>query len=469
MRNLKIFLLIFFVYTNSVLMAAFTHEPTGWAYDQMAEQCFYFFVNMKIISLDGTQIIGVGAGNSISDSGSECSSTNECDAVGSFVIRDKQIEVVIEEDEDTGLMVVTGWNLTDKPFEFYQCRDDLGGTPLGESWSDDGVWYTESCEFCLGVVYFEEEIGNATTVLAVGADITSSDEKHVYYASQGDEVRLKFYDASKNTYFDLSVDSSSVGHVVNETSEPPPLLYEYGLDHWQSNDTFIYNADSLSFNISTCTDLNGVDTDSDNILDGCDICPNHDDSLDNDEDGIADGCDVCPNDANNDSDGDSYCGDVDDCPYDAENDIDNDGVCGDVDACPGYDDNLDIDGDGIADGCDICPNDPNNDADGDDVCDDQENSIEDINTPYIFEIISVYPNPFNPSITISYTLPSIGHTNIRVLDMDGREVEILSNKIENIGYHQLIWEPNTNLSSGNYFINIQSLNDVIIKKVTYIK
>ena len=43
-----------------------------------------------------------------------------------------------------------------------------------------------------------------------------------------------------------------------------------------------------------------------------DVCPAFDDNLDSDSDGLVDGCDVCPNDAFNDLDNDSFCADVDD-------------------------------------------------------------------------------------------------------------------------------------------------------------
>jgi hypothetical protein len=37
-----------------------------------------------------------------------------------------------------------------------------------------------------------------------------------------------------------------------------------------------------------------IDTDHDGVPDGCDRCPGHDDHIDTDNDGIADGCDNCP-------------------------------------------------------------------------------------------------------------------------------------------------------------------------------
>ncbi len=39
---------------------------------------------------------------------------------------------------------------------------------------------------------------------------------------------------------------------------------------------------------------NSLDTDGDNVSNGCDICPGFDDLVDSDSDGVPDGCDDCP-------------------------------------------------------------------------------------------------------------------------------------------------------------------------------
>ena len=42
--------------------------------------------------------------------------------------------------------------------------------------------------------------------------------------------------------------------------------------------------------------------------------------------------------------------------------------------------------------------------------------------PDSFEIVNIYPNPFNPVTTISYSLPEESNVSIRIFDILGRTV-----------------------------------------------
>ncbi len=89
--------------------------------------------------------------------------------------------------------------------------------------------------------------------------------------------------------------------------------------------------------------------------------------------------------------------------------------------------------------------------------------------PDSFEIVSVYPNPFNPSTSISYTLNVIDNISITVFDTLGNEIETLFNGHKGIGTHDISWSPGSHISSGSYFIKINTSNNHLINKVTYIK
>jgi len=74
--------------------------------------------------------------------------------------------------------------------------------------------------------------------------------------------------------------------------------------------------------------------------------------------------------------------------------------------------------------------------------------------------IDNYPNPFNPSTTISYRLPSQGYVSIKVYDMLGQEIVALVNEQQNKGIHTTNFD-GTNLSSGIYFYKMFVNNEVI--------
>jgi len=89
--------------------------------------------------------------------------------------------------------------------------------------------------------------------------------------------------------------------------------------------------------------------------------------------------------------------------------------------------------------------------------------------PDSFEIMNIYPNPFNPSTQIQYTIGSIEYINISVYDTVGRHIVTLFDGFQNIGMHELIWTPESSISSGSYIIKVETLNDLLTSKVTYLK
>ncbi len=86
---------------------------------------------------------------------------------------------------------------------------------------------------------------------------------------------------------------------------------------------------------------------------------------------------------------------------------------------------------------------------------------------------SSYPNPFNPTTTISYTLPTDGIVTVKVFDMLGREVRTLVNDYKNAGGYNVIWDSNdsfgSEVSSGIYFYNIKFRDNSITKKMILVR
>ncbi len=62
-----------------------------------------------------------------------------------------------------------------------------------------------------------------------------------------------------------------------------------------------------------------------------------------------------------------------------------------------------------------------------------ENTLRDLPTGFVLE--KNYPNPFNPSTTISYSLASSGFVRLKVYDVLGREIATLVESFQPAGWH----------------------------------
>ena len=73
-------------------------------------------------------------------------------------------------------------------------------------------------------------------------------------------------------------------------------------------------------------------------------------------------------------------------------------------------------------------------------------------------LLSVYPNPFNPSTTIQYTLPEREVVKFKIFDILGNEVKSLNAGEKNTGTYKLTWDGKNNfgnrVSSGVYILNM---------------
>ena len=93
---------------------------------------------------------------------------------------------------------------------------------------------------------------------------------------------------------------------------------------------------------------------------------------------------------------------------------------------------------------------------------------DDATLPSDFALHPVYPNPFNPSATISFDIPDVSLVALNVYDVKGALVETLLQENMKPGKHYYNWEPQ-GLSSGVYFMKLTTANQTFTQKVTYIK
>lgn len=85
---------------------------------------------------------------------------------------------------------------------------------------------------------------------------------------------------------------------------------------------------------------------------------------------------------------------------------------------------------------------------------------DDSSIPEGFYLYEAYPNPFNPTTRLSYTLPYSTHVKLAVYDLMGREVEMLVNDFQEAGNYSFTWNATAvtgkQLSSGIYLARIQA-------------
>jgi len=85
-----------------------------------------------------------------------------------------------------------------------------------------------------------------------------------------------------------------------------------------------------------------------------------------------------------------------------------------------------------------------------------------------FNLNGIYPNPFNPQVTISFNVITESDINLSIYSSNGDIVDIIGNKKYQSGSHILYWNPKE-LSTGIYFLKINSKNQSNTYKLLYMK
>jgi hypothetical protein len=88
--------------------------------------------------------------------------------------------------------------------------------------------------------------------------------------------------------------------------------------------------------------------------------------------------------------------------------------------------------------------------------------------PRIFELTQAYPNPFNPSTSISLHMPVNGYVSVEVYDLNGRIVQTLLSGMQSEGDYNIVWNA-ANQSSGMYLIRATMEKQKAIQKVLLLK
>ena len=94
-------------------------------------------------------------------------------------------------------------------------------------------------------------------------------------------------------------------------------------------------------------------------------------------------------------------------------------------------------------------------------------------SPGLLKLDHSYPNPFNPTTTLSYSIPQSGVVRLVVYDAAGRKVKTLEDGFRNAGPQQAVWNGRDDagrpVSSGVYFARLKASGEVRMRKMVLLK
>ncbi len=88
--------------------------------------------------------------------------------------------------------------------------------------------------------------------------------------------------------------------------------------------------------------------------------------------------------------------------------------------------------------------------------------------PSNYELLQNFPNPFNPSTQIIYSLPKASHVELSVYNLRGEAVATLVNERQEMDSHTVVWNAEK-FGTGIYFIRIQTEGFTSLKKCIFVK
>jgi len=228
------------------------------------------------------------------------------------------------------------------------------------------------------------------------------------------------------------------------------------IENYDCDDNCIAEGDHLDDGLD-CAGVCGGDSEEDE----CNVCNGNNTSMD--------ACDNCGGDCITGNNGTIVCSPQ---SFNPDNEIiaDCNGVCGGediscVDCAGNIGGQVEVDCNGVCSGsayidsCDSCV--------GGDTGVSQCLSIYE-NISHEVSITATYPNPFNPSIHIEYSVASVGYINLQIIGLDGRHINTITNSVQTQGLYNVQWTPN-NVPSGMYLIQLKANDQVQNKKIIYLK
>jgi len=85
-----------------------------------------------------------------------------------------------------------------------------------------------------------------------------------------------------------------------------------------------------------------------------------------------------------------------------------------------------------------------------------------------YALFNNYPNPFNPSTTITYQLPKSGNVTVKIFDILGNEVKTLVNEQQEMGRYTVQFDASS-IASGMYVYQLKANDYIATKKMILTK
>lgn len=93
--------------------------------------------------------------------------------------------------------------------------------------------------------------------------------------------------------------------------------------------------------------------------------------------------------------------------------------------------------------------------------------------PEEFSISKAYPNPFNPTVNIDFSIPEESDINIQIFDLLGRNVFNHEQNFNTGGNYRFQWhglnDSGMQMASGVYMVTIQHKANIFKQKITFLK
>ncbi|MCL2065221.1 MAG: T9SS type A sorting domain-containing protein, partial [Candidatus Cloacimonetes bacterium] len=100
-------------------------------------------------------------------------------------------------------------------------------------------------------------------------------------------------------------------------------------------------------------------------------------------------------------------------------------------------------------------------------------SQEETDLPKVTSLDGNFPNPFNPSTTIAYSLAESGNVKLQIFNIRGQLVKTLVNEVQNAGRYTVDWHGDNDrqrsVGSGVYFYQLETSAGRQVKRMVLLK